>query len=98
MKFPDDEFVKVVEQEPTLPKHTRALELLQMVYRGEFNATPQQMRAAIEALPFEEPKLSSVAVGHLNAEDFYSRLDRAVERSERARLIEGRAVQVDEHD
>jgi len=29
---------------------------------------------------------------HLNAQDFYSRLDRAVERSERAKLIEGHAI------
>ena len=83
MKFPDDEFVKVVEQEPTLPKHTRALELLQMVYRGEFNASPEQMRAAIEALPYETPKLTAVAVGHLTGEDFYNRLERAVNRGER---------------
>src|SRR6516162_2990256 len=79
-------------EQPTLPKHTRALELLQMVYRGEFKASPQQMRAAIEALPYEVPKLSAVAVGHLTAEDFYSRLERALERSDRAKLIEGHAL------
>ena len=88
--------MKVLEVETKLPKSTRALELLQMVYRGEFNATPQQMRAAIESLPYENPKPSAVAVGHLTAEDFYSRLDRAVERSERARLIEAKAIEVDE--
>ena len=37
--------VKVLEAKPTLPKGTRALELLQMVYRGELKASPQQMRA-----------------------------------------------------
>jgi hypothetical protein len=95
MKFPDDEFVKVVEQEPTLPKHTRALELLQMVYRGEFKASPQQLRAAIESLPYENPKLTAVAVGHLTGEDFYNRLERAINRTN-VKLIEGRAVQVDE--
>src|SRR6516164_5270198 len=97
MKFPDDEFVKVVEQEPTLPKHTRALELLQMVYRGEFKASPQQLRAAIESLPYENPKLTAVAVGHLTGEDFYNRLERAINRTN-VKLIEGRAMQVDEHD
>ena len=95
MKFPDDEFVKVVEQEPTLPKHTRALELLQMVYRGEFKASPQQLRAAIESLPYENPKLTAVAVGHLTGEDFYNRLERAINRTN-VKLIEGRAVQVEE--
>jgi hypothetical protein len=86
--------VKVVEPERSLPKDTRALELLQMVYRGEFKASPQQMRAAIESLPYENPKLSAVAVGHLTGEDFYNRLERAINRSERARLIDGRVVEV----
>ena len=66
-----------------LPNRVRALELLQMVYRGEFNASPEQMRAAIEALPYETPKLTAVAVGHLTGEDFYNRLERAVNRGER---------------
>ena len=79
-----------------LPKDTRALELLQMVYRGELQASPQQMRAAIESLPYENPKLSAVAVGHLTGEDFYNRLERAVNRSERARLIDGRVVEVED--
>jgi hypothetical protein len=91
MKFPDDEFVKVIEPEPSLPKDIDALRLLQMVYRGEFKASPQQMRAAIESLPYENPKLSAVAVGHLTGEDFYNRLERAVNQSNRV-LIEGRAI------
>jgi len=53
-----------------------------MVYRGEAKASPQQMRAAIEALPYEQPKRSAVAVGYLTANDFASRLDRAIDRSE----------------
>jgi hypothetical protein len=54
------------------------------------------MRAAIESLPYENPKLSAVAVGHLTGEDFYNRLERAINRSENASLIEGRAVQVED--
>jgi len=54
------------------------------------------MRAMIELLPFHAPKLSSVALGYLNATDFASRLDRAIDRSERAKLIEARAVEVED--
>jgi hypothetical protein len=93
MKFPDDEFVKIVE-EPSLPSDIDALRLLQMVYRGEYKASPQQMRSAIECLPFEQPKLSTVGIGYLNEQDFASRLDRAIDRSNGAKLIEGRAIEL----
>ena len=46
--------------------------------------------AAIEALPFEHPKLSAMAVN-----DFASRLERALQRSERAKLIEARSEPTD---
>jgi len=47
------------------------------------------MRAAIECLPFETPKLAVTAT--LTSEDFAARLDGAIERSGNARLIEHRA-------
>jgi hypothetical protein len=50
----------------------------------------------IELLPFYMPKLSAVAVGRLTGEDFATRLDRAVEASERAKLIEGRVIERDD--
>ena len=68
-------------------------ELAEQVVRGKVELTAQQMRMLVELLPYYSPKLTAVAVGHLNAQDFYSRLDRAVERSERAKLIEGHAIQ-----
>jgi hypothetical protein len=88
----------VVEEEPTppeLPKDIRALELLQMTYRGEVKPTAQQMRAAIESLPYENPKLSAMAVTSMSANDFASRLDRCIERSSEAKLIEARAEPTD---
>jgi hypothetical protein len=79
-----------------------ALRLLQEIYRDAMVPLPTRMRAAIESLPYENPRMSAVAVGYLNSEDFYSRLDRAIERNERARrsdrakLIEGQAVEVED--
>jgi hypothetical protein len=64
-----------------------ALALLQMVYRGAVKVSAQQMRAAIESLPYEQPKLCAVAVGYLSGEDFAARLGRAIARSDRAELI-----------
>jgi hypothetical protein len=60
-------------------------------------STPQQMRAAENLLTVEEPKIAAVAVGRLTGEDFYTRLERALTRSNGARLIEGRAVEVEDN-
>ena len=64
-----------------IPKGVRAKELLQMVYRGEVQLTPQQMRAAEKCLEFEEPKVSAVAVGHFDGKDFATQLEKAIARS-----------------
>jgi hypothetical protein len=45
--------------------------------------TSQQFRAAKEALPFEEPKLSAMAVGSMSGQDFASLLERAIRASNR---------------
>ena len=55
-------------------------------------ASPQQMRAAIESLPYENPRMSAVAVGYLDGNTFAEKLDRAIARSDRAKLIEGHAI------
>jgi hypothetical protein len=41
----------------------------------------RRMRAAIEAMPHEHPRLGAVAVGSMNGEDFASLLERAIQRS-----------------
>ena len=89
----------VVQDEPKatpLPEGTSALKTLQMGYRGEVRLTPQQVRCAEAALAYESPRMSAVAVGYLTGEDFYSRLERAIERSNGVKLIEAQAVEVDD--
>jgi hypothetical protein len=79
-----DEVLNRIEQqkvEPDLPEGIMALPLLQMAYRGQAKLTPQQMRAAIEALPFEVPKLSATAITSMDERSFAAALDRAIERS-----------------
>jgi len=85
VKFPDDQFTdpNLVTKDDrfVLPEGTSAKQALEMVYRGEIVLSPQQMRAAIECLQFEVPKVSAVAVTHMDGQDFASALERAIERS-----------------
>ena len=79
-----DEVLNRIEQEkeePELPEGIRALELLQLAYRGKVKLTPQQARCAIEALPYETPKLSAAAIGIFEGQSFAEALDRCIERS-----------------
>jgi hypothetical protein len=78
-----------------LPEGTTAKQALEMVYRGEIVLSPQQMRAAIECLQFENPKVSAIAVTTMNGQDFASALDRCIERSKKLMppMIEARPVE-----
>ena len=67
------------------PDAETALQLLQSVYRDPRVPLPVRMRAAAEALPYENPKLSAIAVASLTGNEFAMRLDRAIMRS--AKLI-----------
>jgi hypothetical protein len=85
-----------IEVEEREPEKVNSLEYLQRIYRDPTQPTPVRMRAAIEALAFENPRLSAVGVGYLTGDTFAERLERAINRSEHARLIEGRAFEVED--
>jgi hypothetical protein len=89
-------FVDQMNEAEPIPDDVSIPELAEQVARGKRKVTAQQMRMLVELLPYYSPKLTAVAVGHLTGEDFYNRLERAVNRTN-AKLIEGSAVQVDEH-
>ena len=78
-----------LDAERLLPKDVRALELLQMEYRGEVELTHKQHDAAKACLQFETPKLGVIATTNMTSEDFGAMLDRAIARSQ-VRLIEHR--------
>jgi hypothetical protein len=60
-------------------KRFNSLTFLQSIYNDPSEAISVQMRAAIEALPFEFPKLAVTA--QVNSEDFARALERAMKRS-----------------
>jgi hypothetical protein len=47
------------------------------------------MRAAIEALPFEKPKLSATAIAAFDGQTFAEALERCIERSKSPVLLNG---------
>jgi hypothetical protein len=83
----------ITPEEPSAPDAETALELLQTVYRDQRVPLPVRMRAAALAIPFETPKLGSMAISSMSENDFAAALDRAIERS--SKLINGRAEQVE---
>jgi hypothetical protein len=70
------------EPEPVLPEGTTAKQALEMVYRGLIELSPQQMRAAIGLLPYENPKLSATAIATMDGQSFAEALERAITRSQ----------------
>jgi hypothetical protein len=48
----------------------------------------RRLRAAIEAIPHEHPRLGTVAIGSINGHDFATMLERTIERSGKGREVE----------
>src|SRR6516165_7909716 len=87
------------EKEPEpIPDDISMTELAEDVVRGKRKLSRPQMRMLIELLPYYAPKLTAVAVGYLKGQDFYTRLDRAVDRSEKARLVKMIEAQIIERE
>ena len=96
--FAYSENLKVPEEpkaEP-IPDNIPLPELAEQVVRGKVKLSREQMRMLIELLPFHMPKLSAVGVGYLTNNTFAERLDRAIDRSNSAKLIEAKAVEVED--
>ena len=75
-------------------KPQTALSLLQAIYLDEAQPLPVRIRCAAEALPYENPKLSAVAVGYMSADSFAARLDRAIARSGKGPvMIEAKVIE-----
>ncbi len=64
-----------------------SLSFLQRVYRGVKQPMSRRLRAAIEALPHEHPRLGAVAIGRMNGADFATMLEKAIERSGKGREV-----------
>ena len=78
-----------------LPEGTTAKQALEMVYRGLIERTPQQMRAAIELLPYENPKLSATAIATMDGQTFAEALERCIERSKGPPMLNGPVEPID---
>jgi hypothetical protein len=73
--------VRVVELKQSLPEGCTARQFLQMVMRGEIDPEPRQVNAAKVLIEYEEPRLSAVAVGHMDGNSFAQALERCIARS-----------------
>ena len=73
------------EEEPDaidLAPGETSLDFLQKIYRSPKQPIARRMRAAIEAAPYERPKLTAVATASMNGNDFAAMLERAIARSQ----------------
>jgi transcriptional regulatory protein LevR len=80
--FPEMDYKPITTEELIeLAPHETSLDFLRKIYRSVKQPMSRRMRAAIEAMPHEHPRLGAVAIGCMNGQDFASMLERAIERS-----------------
>src|SRR6516164_4608009 len=80
------------EGEEVVSFNGSALDYLQSVYRDPTREPYVRMRAAIAAISFESPKLQATATLQLGL-DFATKLDRAVLRSAKVKLVASAPVE-----
>ena len=74
------------------PTPANALDFLQSIYRNPLQPLPVRIRAAVEALSFESPKLTATAL--MTSDDFATMLEKAIKRAAQVRQIEGTCEKV----
>ena len=98
-RFEDQQrYVEERNKVDPIPDDISITELAEDVVRGKRKLSQPQMRMLIELLPYYAPKLTAVAVGWQKGEDFYTRLDKAVNASEKAKVVKLIEAQVIEHE
>jgi hypothetical protein len=58
-----------------------SLGYLQSIYRDENQSPSMRIRCAVEALPYENPRVSAITVTSMSGQSFAEALERAIERS-----------------
>jgi hypothetical protein len=74
-----------------------SLNFLQRIYRFVKQPMSRRLRAAIEALPHEHPRLGAIATASMNGQDFASLLERAIRASNKeaeVKQIEAQATEI----
>jgi hypothetical protein len=73
-----------------LSRELDALGYLQAVYQGKVIVEGTRMKAAIEALPFERPKLAVTASFGMDKESFAAQMQEIARKSGRSNVIDAK--------
>jgi hypothetical protein len=80
--MPDQNDCRYVRSRGAKQKPANALAYPQSIYRNPSEPDGRRMRAAMAALPFESPKLGTIALGSMTGQNFAAMLDKAILRSQ----------------
>jgi len=84
-----DQIGAEIEELTELAPGEISLDFLRRVYRSTQQPMSLRMRAAIESLPYETPKLSATAIAAFDGKTFAEALERCIERSRGPALMNG---------